>query len=241
VIGWLNSGDPFPAVDAALTDPNGLLCAGLELTPALVLAAYERGIFPWYSEGQPVLWWSPDPRMVLRPCDFRLHRSLRKVLRHGGYEIRVDTSFVDVMRACADPRPEQGGTWISEAIISAYSALHHAGFAHSVETWMDGELVGGLYGIALGRIFFGESMFMRRTDASKIAFAHLVAQLKRWDFELIDCQQQTEHLASLGAAPISRKAFVDALTRWVHADAVPVGAGPWAFDANLLADVSSRL
>ena len=237
MIGWLNPGDPFPSAETALSDPNGLLCAGLELTPELVLAAYERGIFPWYSEGQPVLWWSPDPRMVLRPASFRLHRSLRKSLRHGDYQIRVDTSFEAVMRACADPRPEQGGTWISEAIIAAYSALHRAGFAHSVETWMDGELVGGLYGIALGRVFFGESMFVRRTDASKIAFAHLVAQLRRWQFELIDCQQETEHLASLGAAPITRKAFLDALDRWVHVDADAERAGTWTFDADLLRDL----
>ena len=237
MIGWLNSGDPFPPAETALTDPNGLLCAGLELTPDLVLAAYERGIFPWYSEGQPVLWWSPDPRMVLLPKNFRLHRSLRKALQHRDYEIRVDTCFETVMRACADPRPEQGGTWISDAIIAAYSALHRAGFAHSVETWMEGELVGGLYGIALGRVFFGESMFMRRTDASKIAFAHLVAQLKRWRFELIDCQQETEHLASLGAAPISRKEFLDALQRGVHADAVPARAVEWKFDTDLWRDL----
>jgi len=237
VIGWLNPGDPFPSADTALTDPNGLLCAGLEVTPTLVLAAYERGIFPWYSEGQPVLWWSPDPRMVLLPNEFRLHRSLRKSLRHSDYEIRVDTSFEAVMRACADPRPEQGGTWISEAIIAAYTALHRAGFAHSVETWMDGELVGGLYGIALGRVFFGESMFVRRTDASKIALVHLVTQLKRWKFELIDCQQETEHLASLGAAPVARKFFLDALNRWVHADAVSPRAGAWTFDADLLRDL----
>jgi leucyl/phenylalanyl-tRNA---protein transferase len=237
MIGWLNPGDPFPPADTALVEPNGLLCAGLEVTPTLVLAAYERGIFPWYSEGQPVLWWSPNPRMVSLPQNFRLHRSLRKSLQHCEYEIRVDTSFEAVMRACADPRPEQGGTWISEAIIAAYSALHHAGFAHSVETWMSGELVGGLYGIALGRVFFGESMFVRRTDASKIAFAHLVTQLKRWQFELIDCQQETEHLASLGAAPISRKAFLDALNRSVHADAVSPRAGAWKFDADLLRDL----
>ena len=237
MISWLNPGDPFPPAETALSDPNGLLCVGLEVTPELVLVAYERGIFPWYSEGQPVLWWSPDPRMVLLPHNFRLHRSLRKSLRHCEYEIRVDTSFDAVMRACADPRLEQGGTWISEAIIAAYSALHHAGFAHSVETWMDGELVGGLYGIALGRVFFGESMFVRRTDASKIAFAHLVTQLKRWQFELIDCQQETEHLASLGAAPISRKEFLDALKRLVPEDAFSVRAGAWNFDADLWRDL----
>lgn len=233
----MNPGDPFPSAETALTDPNGLLCAGLEITPERVLAAYERGIFPWYSEGQPVLWWSPDPRMVLLPKNFRLHRSLRKSLQHTEYEIRVDTSFETVMRACADPRPEQGGTWISEAIIAAYTGLHRAGFAHSVETWMDGDLVGGLYGIALGRVFFGESMFVRRTDASKIAFAHLVTQLKRWQFELIDCQQETEHLASLGAAPISRKEFLVALDRWAPIDAVSDRAGAWKFDADLLGDL----
>ena len=237
---WLNSGDAFPSAETALADPNGLLCAGLELTPELVLAGYERGIFPWYSEGQPVLWWSPDPRMVLRPENFKLHRSLRKVLYHAAYEIRVDTSFEAVMRACAEPRPEQGGTWISEAVIGAYCGLHAAGFAHSVETWADGELVGGLYGIALGRVFFGESMFMRRTDASKIAFAHLVSQLKRWRFEWIDCQQQTEHLASLGAAPISRAAFLEALQRWVPVDAVVPRVGRWKFDADLWADLGAK-
>ena len=239
MIGWLNPGDPFPSAETALKDPNGLLCAGLELTPELVLSAYERGIFPWYSEGQPVLWWSPDPRMVLVPGRFKLHRSLRKTLQHSAYEIRVDTSFEAVMRACAEPRPEQGGTWIGDAIIDAYCALHAAGYAHSVETWMDGELVGGLYGIALGRVFFGESMFVRRTDASKIAFAHLLVQLRRWQFELIDCQQETEHLASLGAAPISRRQFLQALSRWVHTDAISPRAGRWKFDADLLTHLHS--
>ncbi len=237
MIGWLNPGDPFPSAETALVDPNGLLCAGLELTPELVLAAYERGIFPWYSDGQPVLWWSPDPRMALTPQNFNLHRSLRKTLRHASFEVRTDTSFDAVMRACAEPRLEQGGTWISEAIIDAYGALHRAGFAHSVETWVDDELVGGLYGIALGRVFFGESMFMRRTDASKISFAHLVTQLKRWQFELIDCQQKTDHLASLGAAPISRADFLQRLSRLVHSDANAPRSGAWQFDRDLLDDL----
>jgi leucyl/phenylalanyl-tRNA---protein transferase len=239
MIGWLNPGDPFPPAETALEDPNGLLCAGLELTPQLVLAAYERGIFPWYSEGQPVLWWSPNPRMVLRPQDFRLHRSLRKTLRHARYEIRVDTNFEAVMRACAEPRPEQGGTWISRAIISTYSALHEAGYAHSVETWMDGELAGGLYGIALGRVFFGESMFLRRTDASKIAFAHLILQLRRWGFDLVDCQQETEHLASLGAAPVSRRVFLQKLAQLIHSNAVPSRTGAWQFEADLRAELTA--
>ena len=237
MIGWLNPGDPFPSAETALVDPNGLLCAGLELTPELVLAAYERGIFPWYSDGQPVLWWSPDPRMVLTPQAFNLHRSLRKTLRHASYEVRTDTSFEAVMRACAERRPEQAGTWISEAILDAYCGLHRAGFAHSVETWVDDELVGGLYGIALGKVFFGESMFMRRTDASKIAFAHLIAQLGRWQFELIDCQQNTEHLASLGAAPISRADFLQRLSRLVHSDTIAPRSGAWQFDRDLLDDL----
>ena len=237
MVGWLNPGDPFPPAETALVDPNGLLCAGLELTPKLVLDAYERGIFPWYSDGQPVLWWSPDPRMVLTPQDFTLHRSLRKTLKASRFQVRTDTNFEAVMRACAEPRPDQGGTWISEAIIDAYSALHRAGFAHSVETWAAGELVGGLYGIALGKVFFGESMFMRRTDASKIAFAHLIAQLKRWQFELIDCQQKTDHLASLGAAPISRADFLERLARLVHSDADALRSGAWQFDRDLLDDL----
>jgi leucyl/phenylalanyl-tRNA--protein transferase len=237
VIGWLDRDDPFPPAVEALTDPNGLLCASLDLTADRVLDAYQRGIFPWYSEGQPVLWWSPDPRMVLLPENFRLHRSLRKVLRNTEYEIRTDTSFRAVMQACAEPRPEQDGTWISQAIIDAYCELHESGYAHSVETWVNGELVGGLYGIALGRVFFGESMFVRRTDASKIAFAHLLTQLKRWNFGLIDCQQETGHLASLGAAAIPRAQFLQALDRLIHsthASPLPVR---WQFDADLLTEL----
>ncbi len=239
MIEWLDSGDAFPPPAMALADPNGLLCAGLELTAERVLDAYRQGIFPWYSEGQPVLWWSPDPRMVLRPQDFRLHRSLRKTLRHTDYEVRVDTSFADVMQACAEPRPEQDGTWIGEAIVAAYTELHRRGVAHSVETWAGGELVGGLYGIALGRVFFGESMFMRRTDASKIAFAHLMVQLGRWRFELVDCQQKTEHLASLGAAPIPREDFLQRLQRLVNSAAAVPSHGRWQFDADLAAQLAA--
>jgi leucyl/phenylalanyl-tRNA---protein transferase len=241
VLPWINAGDAFPHASEALTDPNGLLCAGLDLNAALVLKAYERGIYPWYSEDQPVLWWSPNPRMVLYPSYFMVHRSLRKTLKHTEYEIRVDTSFEAVMRACADPRPDQDGTWISEAVIEAYCDLHRAGFAHSVETWIDGELAGGLYGIALGRAFFGESMFMRRTDASKIAFTHLVLQLDRWGFELIDCQQQTRHLASMGAAPISREKFLRELDRLVHSVATPPRAGLWQFEPEVLREVRGGL
>lgn len=240
MIGWLNPGDAFPPAAQALTDPNGLLCASLGLNAAQVLSAYENGIFPWYSEGQPVLWWSPDPRMVLFPQDFRLHRSLRKTLRNTEYEIRTDTSFRAVIRACAEPRPEQDGTWISDAIIDTYCELHEAGYAHSVETWVDDELVGGLYGIALGRVFFGESMFVRRTDASKISFAHLLIQLKRWNFGLIDCQQETRHLASLGASAIPRTQFLDELQRLIHSSDKPFKfyqPGAWRFDKDLLVEL----
>jgi leucyl/phenylalanyl-tRNA---protein transferase len=233
MINWLNPGDPFPHASVALTDPNGLVCAGLELTAERVLMAYERGIFPWYSEGQPVLWWSPDPRMVLLPENFTLHRSLKKTLRNTTYEIRVDEHFEAVMRGCAELRPDQGGTWITDSIIDAYSALHRAGLAHCVECWMDGELAGGLYGIALGKVFFGESMFMRRTDASKIAFAHLVVQLRQWGFELIDCQQETVHLSSFGAKPIARENFLQALARLIHSDASVPRVGRWQFAVDL--------
>jgi leucyl/phenylalanyl-tRNA---protein transferase len=230
---WLHENDPFPDVESALDDPNGLLCAGLDLSPARVLAAYQRGIFPWYSEGQPVLWWSPNPRMVMRPSDFRLHRSLRKTIKHATYEITVDKDFPAVMAGCAEPRLEQEGTWISDDIIAVYTELHKLGVAHSVECRIEGELVGGLYGLAIGRVFFGESMFARRTDASKIAFSHLVTQLRRWQFELIDCQQDTPHLASLGAAPISRKHFTAELSRLIHSNATVDQYGKWLFDADL--------
>ena len=210
---WINAGDAFPHASEALDDPNGLLCAGLDLSAALVLKAYARGIYPWYSEDQPVLWWSPDPRMVLYPPNFTLHRSLRKTLKHADYEIRVDTSFEAVMRACADPRPDQDGTWISEAVIEAYCDLHRAGFAHSVETWIDSELAGGLYGIALGRAFFGESMFSLVSNASKFAFISYVTQLVKEGVQLIDCQVYTEHLESLGAEMIPRNTFIKLLEK----------------------------
>lgn len=232
MIPWLASSDPFPRVDAALSDPNGLLAAGADLSQARLLDAYRRGIFPWFNPGEPILWWSPDPRMVLLPDDLRIARSLAKRLRRRDYEIRLDSRFTRVMTECAAPRPRQGGTWISPAMIAAYARLHEAGYAHSVETWIGGELVGGLYGIALGRAFFGESMFSRASDASKLAFAHLVRQLRRWDFGLIDCQMETAHLASLGAKPIPRTEFIQRLDTLVNcADRL----GPWTFDHDLFA------
>jgi leucyl/phenylalanyl-tRNA--protein transferase len=230
VIPWLAPDQPFPPVQRALREPNGLLAAGGDLSLHRLLDAYRRGIFPWYSEGEPVLWWSPDPRMVLVPSEIALSRSLRKRLRSGVYEVRADTCFATVMRACAQPREGQDGTWITDDIVAAYSALHAAGLAHSLESWHEGELVGGLYGVAIGRMFYGESMFMRATDASKVALAHLARQLERWSFGLIDCQMQTSHLASLGARTMSRKDFLLRLADLIN---YPSTVGPWRLDDDL--------
>ncbi len=213
---WLNPRDPFPPVSAALVEPNGLLAAGSELTAARLLDAYRHGIFPWFNRGQPVLWWSPDPRMVLFPQELKITRSLRKALRNREYELRADTCFRAVMLACAEPRREQDGTWITDEMLTAYCALHEQGIAHSIETWIGGELVGGLYGVALGRVFYGESMFTRAPDASKIALVHLVRQIERWNFGMIDCQVRTEHLASLGAREIARADFMRKLRELVN-------------------------
>ena len=194
-------------MENALTEPNGLLAVGGDLSPQRLLAAYRKGIFPWFNEDDPILWWSPDPRMVLFPAEIKISRSLRKTLKKDHYHIYADRSFTKVMEACAAPRKGQAGTWINPQMIAAYSALNEMGLAHSVETWVDGELVGGLYGVALGKVFFGESMFSRQPDASKIAFVHLVKQLQYWDYGMIDCQVRTSHLASLGAQEISRTEF----------------------------------
>ena len=230
MIPWLDADDPFPAVDLALADPNGLLAAGADLAPERLVDAYRRGIFPWYASGQPVLWWSPDPRMVLVPAEFRPSRSLAKRLRRHDYEVRVDSAFESVMRACAAPRGDEPGTWITEDMVAAYGELHARGIAHSVETWIDGGLAGGLYGVSLGRVFYGESMFTRATDASKIALAHLVTQLGRWQFGMIDCQMTTPHLASLGAREIPRARFMRLLRELVNYPAQP---GIWRFDDDL--------
>ncbi len=221
---WLNSGDPFPSVARAMREPNGLLAVGADLQPTTLLAAYRQGIFPWYNEGQPILWWSPDPRLVLFPAEFIMRRSLAKRIRNGGLEIRMDSQFAEVMAACASPRSGQEGTWISPAMVHAYTHLHQLGFAHSVETWFDGELVGGLYGVAIGKMFFGESMFSRVRDASKVALAALCRQLDAWDFGMIDCQMYTPHLATLGAREISRAAFVQTVRELVN---LPHHPGPW--------------
>lgn len=230
MIPWLEAGDPFPPVTRALREPNGLLAAGADLSVARLTDAYRRGIFPWYGAGQPLLWWSPNPRMVLFPPELRLSRSLRKRLRRRDYVIRCDSAFGAAVRACAAPRAGQSGTWITEEMIAAYGALHCQGLAHSVETWIDGELVGGLYGVALGRMFYGESMFARATDASKIALAHLVKQLARWNFGMIDCQMQTAHLASFGAREIPRAEFTRSLRELVN---YPQSPAEWRFDDDL--------
>jgi leucyl/phenylalanyl-tRNA--protein transferase len=218
----------FPPVETALRDPNGLLAMGGDLSLPRLLDAYSRGIFPWFNPDEPILWWSPDPRMVLVPGEVRVTRSLAKRMRNAGFELRVDSAFAEVMQACAAPREGACGTWISPAIVAAYSRLFDEGFAHSIETWHDGMLVGGLYGVAIGRMFYGESMFSRQPDASKVALVRLAQQLQQWDFGLIDCQMETPHLASLGARTLPRAAFTTRLAELVN---LPHHPGPWSFDA----------
>jgi leucyl/phenylalanyl-tRNA--protein transferase len=222
MIPWLQPDSPFPPLEQALRHPNGLLAAGANLTPQRLLDAYRQGIFPWYSPGQPPLWWSPDPRMVLFPDELKVSRSLAKRLKKDDYEIRIDTAFREVMLACAStPRPEQDGTWIVPEILEGYCALHARGFAHSIETWIEGKLAGGLYGVAIGRMFYGESMFHRVTDASKLAFVHLVRHLKNHGYGMIDCQMHTAHLASFGAREIPRNEFARRLVEWVNLEPIP--------------------
>ncbi|KAF0100651.1 MAG: leucyl/phenylalanyl-tRNA--protein transferase [bacterium] len=231
MIPWLRPSDPFPPLERALAEPNGLLAAGGDLSVPRLLDAYRRGIFPWFNAGEPILWWSPDPRMVLFPDEFKVSRSLKKRLARADYEVRVDTAFARVMGECAAPRAGAGGTWVSPAMIAAYCALHEAGHAHSVETWMHGEngpeLAGGLYGVAIGRVFYGESMFSRRSDASKIALAQLVRFLAARGFGVIDCQMNTAHLASLGAREIPRRDFAALLDRLTGEPGVP---GKWTLE-----------
>ena len=222
--------DPFPPVERALADPNGLLAAGGSLSVARLLDAYACGIFPWFSEGDPVLWWCPDPRMVLPTDAVHVSRSLRRRLRRDDYAITFDRAFAQVVRACAAPRRHESGTWLVAPMIRAYERLHAAGVAHSVEIWIDDALAGGLYGVALGRMFYGESMFTRQTDASKMAITLLAAQLSRWNFPWIDCQMRTEHLASLGAVEVPRREFVRTVQELVKLPPVP---SPWQPDDDL--------
>jgi len=216
--------DRFPFPDPHGADPEGLLAYGGDLCPGRLLSAYAQGIFPWYEEG-PILWFSPDPRMVLRPADLHISRSLRRTLRSGRFGVRFDTVFDDVIRACArTPRPGQSGTWITDDMIDAYCSLHALGYAHSAEAWQGGALVGGLYGVSLGAAFFGESMFAHDPDASKVAFESLVRKISGWGFHFIDCQVYTDHLASLGAEEWSRRDFLASLADALRA---PTRRGPW--------------
>ncbi len=209
---WLKRDDfSFPPLETALREPNGLLAAGGDLRPERLLAAYRHGCFPWYQEGQPLLWWSPDPRTVLFPDELHVSRSLRKRMRHGDYQVTFDKAFTEVIQGCAGPRSYADGTWITTPMQDAYIRLHEMGVAHSVEVWQQGQLVGGLYGLAMGELFFGESMFSRATDASKVGFVTLVERLREWGFALIDCQMPTRHLESFGARSIPRAAFAEAL------------------------------
>ncbi|MGB8076866.1 MAG: leucyl/phenylalanyl-tRNA--protein transferase [Gallionella sp.] len=237
MIAWLREDTPFPAAERALRTPNGLLAAGGDLSASRLLDAYRRGIFPWFNPGEPILWWSPDPRMVLIPEEFRVSRSLAKLLRKSFYEIRTDTVFERVMRGCAAPRRGHHGTWIGEDMIAAYCGLHRSGHAHSVETWINGELAGGLYGVCIGHMFYAESMYSEADNASKIALAHLAAQFARWHpgspggsgAGMIDCQMYTPHLASLGAREIPRGEFLARLKELVHCDPIT----DWRFDTDL--------
>ena len=216
---------PFP--DPREAEEEGLLAFGGDLRPERLLSAYAQGVFPWY-ESNPILWFSPDPRMVLVPRELRISRSLKKTLRQNLYTVSLDTAFERVIRACAEiPRSGQDGTWITPEMIDAYVGLHHMGYAHSTEAWRDGELVGGAYGISLGAVFFGESMFATESDASKVAFVSLVQQLEAWEVGLVDCQMSTPHLASFGATEWTRDMFLDALTRGIEE---PTQMGPWSFD-----------
>ncbi|MCL1824537.1 MAG: leucyl/phenylalanyl-tRNA--protein transferase [Betaproteobacteria bacterium] len=213
-IPWLYDSTDFPDASAALEEPNGLVAAGGALLPDWLLAAYRRGLFPWFNEGEPILWWSPDPRLVLFPHEICVRRSLRRVLRQHRFEIRIDTDFPTVIAACAMPREPGGKTWILPAMQAAYCRMFELGHAHSVECWREGRLVGGLYGMALGRVFFGESMFSFETDASKVALAHLARLLAAKGFAMIDCQMSTAHLQSMGAREVSRDRFCAWLERW---------------------------
>ncbi len=213
---WLNRASlQFPPLNQALEEPNGLLAGGGDLSSARLVAAYRHGCFPWYQDAQPLLWWSPNPRTVLLPENLHISRSLRKVLRNNLFTVTFDRNFTEVIRACAEPRADEHGTWITDEMQAAYLELHQQGYAHSVEVWQQGKLVGGLYGIAIGQLFFGESMFSRVSNASKVGFVTFVTALKAAGFMLIDCQMPTAHLSSLGAQNISRESFSNYLTRFL--------------------------
>lgn len=233
---WLHPLEPtwFPKLDEALDDPNGLIAAGGDLSLERLITAYQKGIFPWYEEGQPILWWSPDPRTVLYPEHFILRRSLRKAIRNKPWTISFDRNFDAVIRACAQPRPGSTGTWITDEMMTAYNRLHIAGPAHSVEVWDDeSRLIGGLYGVAMGGVFFGESMFSLASEASKVAYAYLVCHLQHWGYRLIDCQIESEHLLTLGAENISRQVFSEQVEEWTRLEGRSL---PWSVDPKLVVD-----
>jgi len=206
----------FPSISTALTDPDGLLAVGGCLSTQRIINAYRQGIFPWYSDEDPILWWSPNPRLVVFPDQLHISKSLQKTQRKQTFQLRFDTAFADVIQACSMPRAQDPGTWLLPEMQAAYIRLHEEGHAHSMEAWFQGELVGGLYGIAIGRVFFGESMFHTKTDASKIAFVTLAQRLTEWGYQLIDCQVHTDHLASLGAEEIPRPDFAILLRRFLQ-------------------------
>lgn len=234
---WIRESDTgFPPVELALKEPDGLLAVGGDLTVARLLTAYRHGIFPWYSDGQPILWWSPDPRLVLYPRNVKIHRSLAKTLRKHPFEVRFDTAFSQLIRACAGPRSDADGTWITSEMQQAYQRLHEAGYAHSIECWQQDKLVGGLYGIAIGGAFFGESMFSHVSDASKVALVYLCAHLIKWQFSIIDCQVETPHLVHMGAQSIPREEFVQHLQQNVDVALMP---GKWQVDESIDAGLAS--
>jgi leucyl/phenylalanyl-tRNA--protein transferase len=227
---WLDLADThFPDISLALDDPNGLLAVGGDLSPERLLAAYNNGIFPWFEEGQPILWWSPDPRMVLFPKDLQISKSLQKALNKSLYKVTMDTAFAQVMACCAEPRGDSPGTWITDEMRAAYTQLFEDGHAHSVEVWCEERLVGGLYGIAIGQLFFGESMFSFESNTSKIALVNLVKQLQQWNYKLIDCQVSSEHLETLGAIEISRDEFAELLRELLPQQGM---VGPWHLRVN---------
>ncbi len=209
-----NPEQDFPEIETALVEPDGLLAAGGCLSPKRIINAYQHGIFPWYSPGEPILWWSPNPRLVLFPEQLIISRSLKKTIRKQFFDLSYDQAFSQVMQYCAAPRDKESGTWITEEMYFAYNQLHQQGVAHSFEAWFEGELVGGLYGIGIGQMFFGESMFHRKTDASKVAFCCLIQQLSKWGYQLIDCQVHSNHLASLGAREINRNDFSKLISQY---------------------------
>ncbi len=230
----LGPSDPMPSAETALTEPDGLVAIGGGLSIPRLLDAYRHGIFPWFDDGDPVLWWSPDPRLILPTDGVHISRSLGRRLRQRNFAVTLDTAFTEVVAACAAPRGGDRRTWITRDMRRAYDALHRHGAAHSLEVWIDGNLGGGIYGVAIGRAFFGESMFSRANDGSKIAIVHLAGQLRRWGVPFIDCQVRSDHLVSLGARELPRRDFLRQIAGLVD---LPASTGPWRLDPDLAGGV----